>query len=541
MSDPYLGTAIEQVRQAVLVTSSFYVDSLSAKKLAEDAIRAMLKELDPHSAFLNEEETKALNEDLGGNFDGIGVQYQMVKDTLLVISTIVGGPSEKAGIMANDQIILVNDTTIAGVKMTNKDIQKRLRGPKGTKVKVTILREGEKINFLLTRDKIPVNSVDASFMVAPEVGYVKVSRFGATTPKELADAMKELEGQGMKHIILDLQGNGGGYLQSAVEMAGIFLNRGDLVVYTEGRAVPRQNSYVEKSGNFKGRVVILIDEESASASEILSGAMQDLDRGVIVGRRSFGKGCVQRPFDLAGNTMIKLTLANYYTPSGRCIQKPYEKGDSESYRKDLQDRYKHGEMLNADSIHFDDSLKYETRNGRIVYGGGGIMPDVFVPLDTLTKLCKTHRDLIAKGSWNSYIINYFRKNLKKLNKEYPTFEKFNAGFTVTDEMIYDLCQRGAANDSVKIDTAEVASNIDLMKLQMKAYIANDLFKEGAFNKIMNYKIPAFLKAIEVISDEETYRKLLEGPNSRRDSQLGADPQPKLRPQSTSIDNNKNKD
>ena len=510
MSDSYLSTAIQQVQQAVMVTSCYYVDSLSAKKLAEDAIRAMLKELDPHSAFLNEEETKALNEDLGGNFDGIGVQFQMVKDTLLVISTIVGGPSEKAGILANDQIVWVNDTTIAGVKMSNKDIQKRLRGPKGTKVKVTILREGEKIDFMLTRDKIPVNSVDATFMVSPEVGYVKVSRFGATTPKELTEAMQTLEKQGMKHIILDLQGNGGGYLQSAVEMASLFLNRGDLVVYTEGRAVPRQNSYVQHPGNFKGRVVVLIDEESASASEILSGAMQDLDRGVIVGRRSFGKGCVQRPFELAGNTMIKLTLANYYTPSGRCIQKPYEKGNSEDYRKDLQDRYKHGEMQNADSIHFNDSLKYETRNGRTVYGGGGIMPDVFVPLDTLTKLSKTHRDLIAKGTWNSYIIEYFRKNLKKLNKEYPTFEKFNAGFEVSDQMIYDLCKRGATNDSVKIDTTEVERSMDLMKLQMKANIANDLFKEGAYNKIMNYKIPAFLKAIEVISDEKTYRKLLEG-------------------------------
>lgn len=503
--------ALQQVQQALLWTDYFYVDSVNSSELAANAIKGMLKELDPHSAYMSPDEVKAANIDLGGNFEGIGVMYQMEHDTLLVISPVIGGPSEKVGIMAGDQIVFVNDTTIAGCKLSTQQIQSRLRGPKGTIVRLGIMREGERIDFVVERDKIPVYSVDATYMVTPETGYIKISRFAQTTPDELTTAMETLQAQGMKHLILDLQGNGGGYLQSAVEMARNFLKQNDLVVYTQGRHEPRRNHMVTTNGNFDGRLVIIIDEESASASEILAGAMQDLDRGVIVGRRSFGKGLVQRPIDLPGGAMIRLTIAHYYTPSGRCIQKPYEKGHGDDYRKDLLTRYNKGEFVSADSIHFADSLKCYTRAGRIVYSGGGIMPDVFVPLDT-TKMAKTHRNLIAKGSWNRYILDYFRQNQKALKRKYTTFEAFDEQYEVSDQMIWDLCQQGNEKDNVKIDTLEITKSLDIMKLQLKANLANDLFKEGAYNRIMNRRIPSFKQAIEIISDEKRYQKLLSSKN-----------------------------
>lgn len=500
-------SALRNIQQALLWTEYLYVDSCSSDQLAENAIRGMLDKLDPHSTYLTADEVKAQDESLGGNFEGIGVMYQMERDTLLVINTVIGGPSEAVGILAGDQIVWVNDSTIAGMNYNTKEIQRRLRGPKGTRVKLGIKRDGERIDFVVERDKIPVYSIDASYMISNKVGYIKVSRFAATTPEEFSEALHELTHKGMNSLIIDLQGNGGGYLQSAVELASHFLHKGDLVVYTDGRAPGRKDNHVLQNGDFNGRVVVMIDETSASASEILSGALQDLDRAVVVGRRSFGKGLVQQPVNLPDGSMIRLTIAHYYTPSGRCIQKPYEKGKAADYRDDLNERYKSGELYSADSIHFDEKLKYQTRGGRTVYGGGGIMPDVFVPLDT-TKICKPHRDLMAKGTLNRFVLDYFRENQKELRNTYKSADDFIEKFEVSDAMIEALCQKGMTEDSLSIDRDKLAKGLDFLKLQMKALIANDIYKQGAYNRVMNERFAMYRKAIEIASDEKEYDKIL---------------------------------
>ena len=377
---------LRKLQIAESAVNSLYVDKLDEQALVEDAIRGLLKNLDPHSTYTTAKETKQMNEPLSGSFEGIGVQFNMVDDTLLVIQPTLGGPSEKAGILAGDRIVSVNDTAIAGVKMSREEIMKRLRGKKGTKVQMGVVRRGikDRLSFTVTRDKIPVHTVDAVYMIRPGIGYIRVGSFGATTYDEFIEGVQKLKGEGMKDIIIDLQENGGGYLQTAVRIVNEFLHRDDLVVYTEGRAVPRQEFKADGNGKLlDGRVVVLINEYSASAAEILAGAIQDQDRGQIVGRRSFGKGLVQRPIEFSDGSMIRLTVAHYYTPSGRCIQKPYEKGENKEYAEDIERRFKHGELYSADSIHFADSLRFETlRLHRTVYGGGGIMPDFFVPLDT---------------------------------------------------------------------------------------------------------------------------------------------------------------
>ena len=499
-------TAVSDVQNALLYTDYFYVDTVRADKLAENAIRGMLKELDPHSTYLTKEEVQSMNEGLGGNFEGIGVRYQMENDTLFVISTVVGGPSEKQGVMAGDHIVAVNDSSIAGQKMSNKEIQRRLRGPKGTLVKITVLREGDLIDFNITRDNIPVYSVDAAYMASPEVGYIRIARFAQTTPMEVEDALRQLEAKGMKNVIIDLQGNGGGYLESAVQLASLFLNKGEMVVYTEGRREKRRTHNANRNTPFPGRLVVMIDEESASSSEIFTGAIQDWDRGVVIGRRSFGKGLVQRPIELPSGAMIRLTIAHYFTPSGRCIQKPFKKGEGDDYHKDLLTRYKKGEFLSADSIRLDDSLKYHTNHNRVVYGGGGIMPDVFVPMDT-TKLTKMHRDLMAKGVINRWTLSFFKANQKQLREKYATFEAFDQAFFISDAHIKELCEMGA-KDSVTIDEEEMTRSRELIKQQLKAYLANDLYEQGSYNRIMNRRIPAFKKAIEIISNETAYKRYL---------------------------------
>lgn len=499
-------TALSDLQNALLYTDYFYVDTVTTEKLAENAIRGMLKELDPHSTYLTADEVKSMNEGLGGNFEGIGVRYQMENDTLLIINTVIGGPSEKLGILAGDRIIAVNDSTIAGVKMTNKDIQSRLRGPKGSMVKVTILREGETIDFDIERDKIPVYSVDAAYMATPEIGYIKISRFAITTPNEVEEAISKLTTQGMKSLVIDLQGNGGGYLESAVLLSSLFLNKGNMVVYTEGRRESRKKHFASRENPFKGKLAVLIDEESASSSEIFTGAIQDWDRGVVVGRRSFGKGLVQRPIELPSGAMIRLTIAHYFTPCGRCIQKPYTKGEADDYKKDLMTRYKNGEFTSADSIHLPDSLKFLTNGKRTVYGGGAIMPDVFVPLDT-TKMTKSHRTLIARGYMNRWIIQYFKANQKELHRKYSSFEAFDKDFEISDKQIADLCNM-ARKDSITIDSAEIAKSNFLLKRQLKANVATDLFEQGSYNRIMNFMNPAFQKALSILKDENLYKEYL---------------------------------
>lgn len=494
---------LRKLQIAELAISNLYVDNVDEGKLVEDAIRGMLEKLDPHSSYSTPKEVKALNEPLSGSFEGIGVQFNMVEDTLLVIQPVTGGPSEKVGIVAGDRIVSVNDTAIAGVKMSKEDIMRRLRGPKGTKVMLGIVRRGIKdtLSFKVVRDKIPVKSIDAVYMIRPEVGYVRIGNFGATTHDEFCEALEKLTKQGMRNLILDLQGNGGGYLQAAVNIANEFLQKGDLIVYTEGRRMQRAEYKAKGNGKFlDGKIVVLIDEYSASAAEIVTGAIQDQDRGMVVGRRSFGKGLVQRPIDLPDGSMIRLTVSHYYTPAGRCIQKPYTKGDSKDYAMDVMNRLKHGELMSADSIHFADSLKcYTLREHRPVYGGGGIMPDYFVPLDTLA-YTKFHRELSAK----SYIINanlkYVDANRKALRKRWTSFEDFRRDFVFPKEEIDKMIADAAKDKVLPKDNAELEKTLPKLSMQLKALVARDLWDMSEYFAIINEESEIVRKAVEIIGN-----------------------------------------
>ncbi len=494
-------TPRNKLNMAMMAISNLYVEDVDEAKMAEDGIRGMLEKLDPHSTYSNAKEVKAMNESLEGSFEGIGVQFNMMEDTLVVIQTISNGPSQKVGIIAGDRIVMVNDTAIAGVKMSREEIMSRLRGPKGTKVNLKIVRQGikELLPFTVVRDKIPVYSLDASYMIRPGIGYIRIDNFGATTYDEFMSAMQRLREQGMKDLIIDLEDNGGGYLQSAVRIVNEFLDKGDMIVYTEGRRTPRHDYYADGSKSFDGRVVVLVNEYSASASEITAGAFQDQDRGTIVGRRSFGKGLVQRPVEFDDGSMIRLTIAHYYTPSGRCIQKPYTKGDKKDYANDLDKRFKNGEMTNADSIHFADSLKFQTlREKRVVYGGGGIMPDVFVPLDTV-KFTKFHRQLSAK----SYIINanmrYIDENRKALKKKYKDFEDFNTNFEVPASLVNSIIEKAETDKLKPKDDEELNTTLPYLRTQLKALIARDLWDMNEYYKVFNETNDIIKKGIEVLS------------------------------------------
>ena len=499
-------TAMEQIFRTFQAIQYFYVDSVGPDALAEAAVRGMMDKLDPHSEYLNPEQVKALNESLGGNFDGIGIRYQMSNDTLIVINTIPGGPSARVGILSGDRILRADGDPISGVKMSNANVQKHLRGPKGTVVRLDVERGREHIVFSVTRDKIPVNSVSAAYMAAPGIGYIKVDRFAQTTALEYATALDSLTRLGMKDLITDLQDNGGGLLTSAVELANFFIPAGKTVVYTQGRTAEKDIYRTVDSKKFSGRHIILVDEQSASSSEIFTGAIQDYDLGVVVGRRTFGKGLVQRQVMLPGDAMLKLTASHYYTPSGRCIQKPYEQGNRKDYYKDLLDRYNHGEYFSMDSIRFPDSLKYKTEGGRTVYGGGGIMPDVFVPLDT-TLVTRTHRNIIARGTLNRYVLRYFSDNQRKLRKRYPSFRDFNESYAVSPEMLQEIHDRAVA-DSVKIDSAEWVAAQPLLATQVKAQIAADLYNDSAFSEIMNLTNRIYLRALDVLLKGREYWEIL---------------------------------
>ena len=492
---------MSKLQYAEMAINNLYVDSVNEDKLVEDAIRGMLKELDPHSSYSTPQEVKALNEPLQGNFDGIGVQFNMIDDTLLVIQPTTKGPSEKVGILAGDRIITVNDTSIAGVKMPRNEIMKRLRGPRGTKVKLGIKRRSvaETLFFTVTRDKIPVKSIDAVYMIRPGVGYIRIENFGATTYTEFMAGLATLQEQGMETLILDLQENGGGYLEAAVRIANEFLEDNDLIVYTEGNKQKRRDYLADGSGSLKkGRVVVLVNEFSASAAEIVTGAIQDQDRGIVVGRRSFGKGLVQRPIDLPDESMIRLTVAHYYTPSGRCIQKPYKKGELKEYEQDFENRLKHGELTNRDSIHFSDSLRYETlRKHRTVYGGGGIMPDEFVPLDTL-QYTRFHRQLAVKNIIINNNLRYIDNNRKQLRNKYKSFELFNREFEVPQTLI-DTILADAEKEKVKPkDDDELQRTLPYLRLQLKALVARDLWDMSEYFQIMNERNDIVQRALEVI-------------------------------------------
>lgn len=492
------------------IVNNLYVDNVDEEKIVENAVRGILENLDPHSSYSTKEETTSSQETMQGGFSGIGIQFNMQKDTLYVVQTIAGGPSEKVGILPGDRFIAVDDSIIAGRKLKNTDIMKRLRGPKGTKVNIKVKRgsNAELLEFRITRDDIPLNSIDAVYMADGKTGYIRLSRFAATSYKEFKDAITKLKKQGMQQLILDLTDNGGGYMQIAAQIANEMLNRGNLIVYTQGRKSPRQNLNADGSGTFRTqKVVVMINQFSASASEILSGAVQDWDRGVVVGRRSFGKGLVQREFLLPDSSSFRLTIARYYTPSGRNIQKPYVKGDREDYDKDIIDRYNHGELQSADSIHFADSLKHTTlRLHRTVYGGGGIMPDVFVPLDT-TQYTDYHRRLVAKGIIPQFALRYVDKNRADLKAQYPDAQKFIKEFTVTDEMLNNLVDAGKA-EKVDFDKSQFAKSKEMLRTFVKAAIANDLFSTGAYFQIVNEQNDIYKEALSIINDDARYRKII---------------------------------
>ena len=499
----------QKLSTTMFIIDNYYVDSTDMAKLTEEAIVAMLKSLDPHSAYIAAKDVQKANEELVGNFEGIGVTFQILRDTILVVSAVPGGPAEKVGIMAGDRIVKIDGEDAFGKKVNNEYVTSHLRGKKGTKVVLGIKRgnEPELIDFEIIRDKIPLNSINTYFMVDKKIGYIKLDKFAAQSVEEFENALKELKRQGMKSLIFDLRGNSGGYLQTAFGLGNEFLGNGKTVVFTEGLKSEKMFYDTEGDGSFcEGRLVILIDEGSASASEIVSGAVQDWDRGVLIGRRSFGKGLVQRPFNLPDGAQIRLTTARYYTPTGRCIQRSYDEG-SEEYFKEMTKRLEHGEYYHADSIKFADSLRFNTLgNGRIVFGGGGIMPDIFMPLDT-TYSTKLLTDLIRKNVFNSYCIDYVLANREKLNQEYPEFAKYNKKFNVNDAMIEEFKKLAESKDVVWNDE-QYQRSVMWIKLRIKGMIAQDLWNIDKYYQVVMAEDKMIKKAVEVLNSKSEYDRIL---------------------------------
>ncbi|MDZ4838849.1 MAG: S41 family peptidase [Bacteroidota bacterium] len=484
-----------------------YVDKPDDEKISDAAITAMLKELDPHSVYIPITEVQANNEDLIGNFEGIGVEFNLLNDTIVVVTPISGGPSEQVGIRSGDRIIKIDGKLVAGVKFKNEDVFKNLRGKKGTKVTVSIQRRDDKklVDITITRDKIPIFSVDASYMAAPSVGYIKINRFSGTTIKEYIKAMTILKGKGMKNLILDLRGNPGGFLNAAFQLADDYLQDNKLVVYTEGRNRTREEYNATSAGNFeKGKLIILIDEGSASASEIVSGSVQDWDRALIIGRRSFGKGLVQEPFRLSDGSEVRLTVARYYTPSKRSIQRSY-KGGVDDYYEDMNRRFEHGELYSKDSSSKDqDTVAYYTASKRIVYGGGGIMPDIFVPLDT-TGNSKYLNQLFNKGIINDFILNHLDKNRDNLKAKYKNFEEFNNKWVADDQFVKLLTSYATAN-KLPLDEKGLKNSNTIIKIQLKALIARQLYGGDAYYEVINVLNESYNVALKAMSDN-TFDKM----------------------------------
>ncbi len=500
----------QKFSEVMQYVEKMYVDSVNQEKLTETAIIALLEELDPHSTYISKDEVDEANSSINGNFVGIGIRFQILKDTLIVVATIPGGPSEKLGILPGDKIVRIDHENVAGIGLKNNQVRERLMGDLGTKVNVEILRKNTKkiLEFVITRDKIPINSVDAHYLITPQIGYIKLSSFSRSTAEEINHAINELKLNGMQTLILDLQGNGGGLLDAAYKVADEFLSENKLIVYSEGRAQPRQNMQAYRKGCWEqGRLVILTDEYAASASEIVSGAIQDWDRGVIVGRRTYGKGLVQRPVDLKDGSQIRLTIARYYTPSGRWIQKPYD--DAVAYKKDLTQRYLNGEFFHVDSIKLPDSLKFKTlSNKRTVYGAGGIMPDVFVPVDT-SEVTDYYKDLVQKGQVNSFCLEYADKNRKKLLAQYPEFEFFKSNFKIGKTLMNEFFEYVQKEDPTLVfNENEYKISENLIKIRLKSIIAQDLWGFDEFYQIYNQSNEVLQKAIELIQSNEIDKFLI---------------------------------
>jgi carboxyl-terminal processing protease len=498
---------VQKFASLLQMINYYYVDSTNQAKLTEQAIVAMLKELDPHSVYISKDEIQKANEPLQGNFEGVGIQFQIFRDTILVVAAVPGGPSDKLGILAGDKIITINGEDAYGSKVTNNFVMERLRGAKGTKVKIEIFRRSNKnlIEYTIVRDKIPLNSIDATYMLSEDIGYIKLTRFARTSIPEMKESIAKLKQQGMKNLVLDLRNNSGGFLDVAIDLSDEFLPSERLIVYTMGLRSPRQDFKATSRGGFeKGKLIVMVNEGSASASEIVAGAVQDWDRGLVVGRRSFGKGLVQRPFELPDSSVVRLTTARYYTPSGRSIQKSYEEG-AEDYYEDLTKRFKHGEFVSADSIRFPDSIKYFTPSKRVVYGGGGIMPDVFVPLDT-TFSSKYYTDILRKGLTNDFVIGYMEKNRKELKGLYPNLAAFKIGFDSDGELM-DMFTEFAATKEVPVDKEGLERSGKEIYYLLKGLIARNLFDVSAYFEIINPIDHELMRAVEVMHDDNLFRKL----------------------------------
>jgi carboxyl-terminal processing protease len=503
--DPNAG--IKKYNATMQLINYAYVDTVNEARLVEKAIVETLKELDPHSVYISKKDVQKANEPLEGNFDGIGVQFEILKDTISVVHAIPGGPSERLGIMSGDKIVKIDGELVVGKKITNQFVLDHLRGKRGTKVNVTIFRKGKKdlIDFTITRDKIPINSIDAAYMIKPGIGYINLNKFAQTSMQEFTESVNKLKSQGMNDLILDLRNNSGGYMGTAIELSDEFLITGKLIVYTQGRSAKREDFYSTSKGLCEtGKLVIMINENSASASEIVSGAIQDWDRGIIVGRRSFGKGLVQRPFNLPDSSQIRLTTARYYNPSGKCIQKSYADG-IDKYYEDFSIRMKHGELIHPDSIKFPDSLKFYTSKKRVVYGGGGIMPDVFIPWDS-TPISDYYLDLRRKNVVNTYVGDYVDKSRKTLKTTYPEFSLFDKNFQIDDAFMADFFIY-AEKEGVKKDEKGYAASEKLIKSQLKGVIAQKLWDMTELYTIINQYDEEVLKAIEVAEDDALYKKL----------------------------------
>jgi carboxyl-terminal processing protease len=484
-----------------------YVDTVNEPKLVEKAIIETLRDLDPHSSYISKKDLERANEPLVGNFDGIGVQFEILRDTINIVHAVPGGPSEKLGITPGDKIIRIEGEIVVGKKISTQFVLDHLRGKKGTKVTVSIFRKGHKdlIDYTITRDKIPITSVDAAYMITSDAGYINLNRFSATSMQEISEAMQKLKMQGMKNLILDLRNNSGGFMNVAIDLSDEFLPPNKSIVYTQGVHSPRDQYTSTVRGSFeKGKLVIMINENSASASEIVSGAIQDHDRGIIVGRRSFGKGLVQRPFDLPDGSQVRLTTARYFTPSGRCIQKSYSEG-TDKYEMDFINRIKHGELVNPDSIKFPDSLKYYTDNRRVVYGGGGIMPDVFTAWDS-TPITDFYMDVRRRNVVNLFVGDYVDRQRANLNQSYPDFKTFFAKFAVEDSLWYEFLSI-AEKEGVKRNEKEEGLSEELLKAQIKSLIAQKLWDLNSSVAVMNRYDREVQKAIEVINNDALFTKL----------------------------------
>jgi carboxyl-terminal processing protease len=488
---------------------AFYVDSVNTDMLTEKAIIEILKNLDPHSTYISAKDVKEMNEPLTGNFEGIGISFNLLRDTIIIIEPVPGGPSEKVGIKAGDRILTINNEKVTGIKMTTADVRKRLMGPKGTKVNISVSRRGtqDPVEFTILRDKIPIYSLDAAYMLDDQTGYVKLNKFAATTEKEFMKAVDSLRRKNMQNLVLDLRGNGGGYMLAATAIAEKFFPDQKLLVFLQGRKTPRQDYKSSGGGSLSStRVIVLTDEGSASASEILAGAIQDWDRGLVMGRRTFGKGLVQNGFYLNDGSMIRLTIARYYTPTGRSIQRPYNEG-YDKYMENFVKRFSDGELLTSDSIHMPDSLKFKTLvNKRTVYGGGGIMPDVFVSLDTSYSTLYFQK-LFAKNVLNTFALEYFDKNRTNLTSQYRTFSDFKNSFRITPEILKAFTEK-AEKDGVKYDEEQFSRSKDEIMLVLKGLLATNIWQTSEYYQIINQNDKVIAEALRYMSDKKTYNSVL---------------------------------